>query len=172
MQESARAAQSYLWSHASEFGIGPEMFKDFGVHLHVPAGAIPKDGPSAGVTITAALASLYTGRRVRPDTSLTGEITLSGLVFPVGGIKEKVLAAYRAGIRRIILPSRNEGDVEEIPEDVRKELQLVFVSRINEVIDAALEVLVANPPPSAPSDAARDRISRQPEVAPITLRQA
>ena len=97
MQESARAAQSYLWSHAAEFGISPEMFRDYGVHLHVPAGAIPKDGPSAGVSITAALASLYTGRRVRPDTAMTGEITLSGLVFPVGGIKEKVLAAHRAG---------------------------------------------------------------------------
>ncbi|MDQ5844245.1 MAG: endopeptidase La, partial [Acidobacteriota bacterium] len=130
MQESARAAQSYLWSHANEFGITAEMFKEYGVHLHVPAGAIPKDGPSAGVTITAALASLYTGRRVRPDTSMTGEITLSGLVFPVGGIKEKVLAAHRAGIRRVILPSRNEADVEDIPEDVRKELNLVFVSRI------------------------------------------
>ena len=103
MQESARAARSYLWSHAAEFGIKPEMFKDYGVHLHVPAGAIPKDGPSAGVTITAALASLYTGRRVRPDTSMTGEITLSGLVFPVGGIKEKILAAgfSRANAARI-----------------------------------------------------------------------
>jgi ATP-dependent Lon protease len=150
MQESARAAQSYLWSHAVEFGIDPEMFKSYGVHLHVPAGAIPKDGPSAGVTITAALASLYTGRRVRPDTSMTGEITLSGLVFPVGGIKEKVLAAHRAGIRRIIMPSRNEADAEEVPEDVRKELQIVFVSRISEVVDAALEVLVANPPPPLP----------------------
>src|SRR6266705_3273640 len=147
MQESARAAQSYLWSHANEFGISAEMFKDYGVHLHVPAGAIPKDGPSAGVTITAALASLYTGRRVRPDTSMTGEITLSGLVFPVGGLKEKILAAHRAGIRRILLPSRNEADIEDLPEDVRKELQIVFVSRISEVIDAALEVLVANPPP-------------------------
>jgi ATP-dependent Lon protease len=147
MQESARAARSYLWSHAAEFGIGPEMFKDYGVHLHVPAGAIPKDGPSAGVTITAALASLYTGRRVRPDTAMTGEITLSGLVFPVGGLKEKILAAHRAGIRRILLPSRNEADIEDLPEDVRKELAIVFVSRISEVIDAALEVLVANPPP-------------------------
>jgi ATP-dependent Lon protease len=147
MQESARAAQSYIWSHASDFGITPEMFRDYGVHLHVPAGAIPKDGPSAGVTITAALASLYSGRRVRPDTAMTGEITLSGLVFPVGGIKEKVLAAHRAGIRRIIMPSRNEADIEDIPEDVRKELTIVFVSRINEVVDAALEVLVANPPP-------------------------
>ena len=108
MQESARAAQSYLWSHADEFGIPLEMFKEYGVHLHVPAGAIRKDGPSAGVTITAALASLYTGRRVRPDTAMTGEITLSGLVFPVGGMKEKVLAAHRAGIHRILLPARNE----------------------------------------------------------------
>src|SRR4030095_8015994 len=151
MQESARAAQSYLWSHASEFGIDPEMFKEYGVHLHVPAGAIPKDGPSAGVTITSALASLYTGRRVRPDTAMTGEITLSGLVFPIGGVKEKVMAAHRAGIRRIILPSRNEADVDDIPEDVKKELQIIFVSGIAEVIDAALEVLVANPPPQAPS---------------------
>jgi ATP-dependent Lon protease len=147
MQESARAARSYLWSHATEFGIDPEMFKSYGVHLHVPAGAIPKDGPSAGVTITAALASLYTGRRVRPDTAMTGEITLSGLVFPVGGLKEKILAAHRAGIRRILLPSRNEADIEELPDDVRKELTIVFVSRISEVIDAALEMLVANPPP-------------------------
>jgi ATP-dependent Lon protease len=152
MQESARAAQSYLWSHAQDFGIDPSMFKNYGVHLHVPAGAIPKDGPSAGVTITAALASLYTGRRVRPDTSMTGEITLSGLVFPVGGIKEKVLAAYRAGVRRIILPARNEADVEEIPEDVRKELNLKLVTRINEVVDAALESVVANPPPPVPPE--------------------
>jgi ATP-dependent Lon protease len=147
MQESARAARSFLWSHATEFGIDPEMFKGYGVHLHVPAGAIPKDGPSAGVTITSALASLYTGRRVRPDTAMTGEITLSGLVFPVGGIKEKVMSAHRAGIRRIILPSRNEGDLEDIPEDVRKELEIIPVSRIGEVVDAALERLVANPPP-------------------------
>src|SRR3989454_5440247 len=122
MQESARAAQSYLWSHADEFGINPEMFKEYGVHLHVPAGAIRKDGPSAGVTITAALASLYTGRRVRPDPAMTGEITLSGLVFPVRGIKEKILAAHRAGIHRIILPARNQSDLEEVPADVRSEL--------------------------------------------------
>lgn len=147
MQESARAAQSYLWSHAAEFGIEPEIFREFGVHLHVPAGAIPKDGPSAGVTITSALASLYTGRRVRPDTAMTGEITLSGLVFPIGGVKEKVLAAHRAGIKRIILPKRNEADVDDIPEDVKSDLQIVFVSGIAEVLDAALEVLVANPPP-------------------------
>ena len=168
MQESARAAQSYLWSHAAEFGIQPDIFKNFGVHLHVPAGAIPKDGPSAGVTITSALASLYTGRRVRPDTAMTGEITLSGLVFPIGGVKEKVLAAHRAGIRRIILPSRNEADVDDIPEDVRKELQIVFVSGIAEVLDAALEVLVANPPPLAGViESGRGRHS---EPEPITVK--
>src|SRR5215211_2610209 len=171
MQESARAAQSYLWSHAAEFGIDPNIFKEFGVHLHVPAGAIPKDGPSAGVTITSALASLYTGRRIRPDTAMTGEITLSGLVFPVGGIKEKVLAAHRAGIRRIILPARNEADVEEIPEDVRRELEIVLVSKINEVVDAALEVLVANPPPSpAAIDAARAGRHPEPEPQPLIVK--
>src|SRR4029079_11965563 len=158
MQESARAAQSYLWSHAAEFGIEPDIFKNFGVHLHVPAGAIPKDGASACVTIPSALASLYTGRRVRPDTAMTGEITLSGLVFPIGGVKEKVLAAHRAGIRRILLPARNDADVDDIPQDVRNDLQIIFVSRINEVIDAALEVLVAHPPPPPIiSDARADR---------------
>jgi ATP-dependent Lon protease len=169
MQESARAAQSYLWSHATEFGIDPEIFSSYGVHLHVPAGAIPKDGPSAGVTITSALASLYTGRRVRPDTAMTGEITLSGLVFPIGGVKEKVLAAYRAGIRRILLPARNEADVDDIPDDVKKDLQIIFVSTISEVIEAALEVLVANPPPPPlPPDATR--ASRTPEAEPLTVK--
>jgi len=168
MQESARAAQSYLWSHAVELGIDPEIFKNYGVHLHVPAGAIPKDGPSAGVTITSALASLYTGRRVRPDTAMTGEITLSGLVFPIGGVKEKVLAAYRAGIRRILLPSRNEADADEIPEDVRNDLQIIFISRISEVLDSALEVLVANPPPPIVSDAMRGGRANEPE--PLTVK--
>ncbi|HEX8847515.1 MAG TPA: endopeptidase La [Pyrinomonadaceae bacterium] len=172
MQESARAARSFLWSHASEFGIDPEMFKGYGVHLHVPAGAIPKDGPSAGVTITAALASLYTGRRVRPDTSMTGEITLSGLVFPVGGIKEKVMSAHRAGIRRVIIPARNEGDLEDVPEDVRNELEIVLVSRIGEVIDAALERLVANPPPPPPLPATEAAKERQAEAEPLRVREA
>ena len=176
MQESARAAQSYLWSHAADFGINPEMFKEYGVHLHVPAGAIPKDGPSAGVTITSALASLYTGRRVRPDTAMTGEITLSGLVFPIGGLKEKALAAHRAGIRRLIIPARNEADAQDIPEDVRKELEIVFVSRINEVIENALEVLVANPPPPLPSPTVvrehSSRVSDEPITIPQTLKQS
>jgi ATP-dependent Lon protease len=139
MKESAQAARSYLWSHAVEFGINPEDIKNNGVHLHVPAGAIPKDGPSAGVTMASALASLYTGRKVRSDTAMTGEITLSGLVFPVGGIKEKVLAAHRAGIKRIILPERNAPDIEEIPEDVRSELEIITANRIDDVLNAALE---------------------------------
>ncbi len=149
MQESARAARSFLWSHAAEFGIDPQMFKSYGAHLHVPAGAIPKDGPSAGVAITSALASLMTGRRVRNDTAMTGEVTLSGLVFPVGGIKEKVLAAHRAGLRRVVLPDRNEADTEDIPADTRKELDFVFVGTIKDALDATLEKLVAAPPPPA-----------------------
>ena len=139
MKESAMAARSYLWSHAVELGINPEEIKSNGVHVHVPAGAIPKDGPSAGVTMASALASLYTGRKVRSDTSMTGEITLSGLVFPVGGVKEKVLAAHRAGIRRIIMPHQNESVIEEIPEDVRGELEFVLAHRIDDVLEAALE---------------------------------
>lgn len=139
MKESAQAARSYLWSHAAEFGIESSAIRENGIHVHVPAGAIPKDGPSAGVTMASAMASLYTGRKVRSDTAMTGEITLSGLVFPVGGIKEKVLAAHRAGIRRIILPERNEADTEEIPEDVRKELEIIPAKYISDVIAAALE---------------------------------
>ncbi len=137
-KESAQAARSYLWAHALEFGIDAEVIKQNGVHLHVPAGAIPKDGPSAGVTMASALASVYTGRKVRSDTAMTGEITLSGLVFPVGGIKEKVLAAHRAGIRRIILPAQNESDTEDIPEDVRKELEIIPATRVSDVLQAAL----------------------------------
>lgn len=171
MQESAKAAQSYLWSHASEFGIDPEMFSGYGVHLHVPAGAIPKDGPSAGVTITSALASLYSGRRVRPDTAMTGEITLSGLVFPVGGIKEKVLAAHRAGIRRVILPARNEADFEDVPEDVRKDLEVISVARISDVVDAALEVLVANPPPPPVQTGLNESGRHSDQQQPLSVRQ-
>ena len=174
MQESARAARSYLWSHASEFGIEPQMFKNYGVHVHVPAGAIPKDGPSAGVAITSAFASLMTGRRVRNDTAMTGEITLSGLVFPVGGIKEKVLAAHRAGLRRVVLPARNEPDTEEIPDDVRKELEIVYVSRIGEALEQTLEKLVAQPPPPADPQAEESRTSAQPskpaEPEPVRAR--
>ncbi len=146
MKESAQAARSYLWSHAADFDIDPDIIKQNGVHIHVPAGSIPKDGPSAGVTMASALASLYTGRKVRSDTSMTGEITLSGLVFPVGGIKEKVLAAHRAGIRRIVLPSRNEADTEDIPEDVLKELEIIPAAWISDVLKSTLETNISSPP--------------------------
>src|SRR5262249_28082201 len=122
MQESATAAQSYVWSHADELGIDRAKFRRFGVHIHVPAGAVPKDGPSAGIAIATALASLYTGKSVRNDTAMTGEITLTGLVLPVGGIKEKVLAARRAGIKRVILPQQNQKDLREVPDSVKREL--------------------------------------------------
>ena len=120
MRESAQAAVSYVWSNAEALDIDPKLFEGKTIHVHVPAGAIPKDGPSAGVTIVTALASLATRRPVRSDVAMTGEITLRGKVLPVGGIKEKVLAAHRAGIRSVVLPRRNERDVEDVPEELRR----------------------------------------------------
>src|SRR5262245_11766921 len=134
MQESARAARSYLWSHAESMGLDISKFKRNGVHIHVPSGAIPKDGPSAGITMATALASSYTGEAARSDTAMTGEISLSGLVLPVGGIKEKVLAAHRAGIKRVILPKSNEKDLKEVPQEVRDDLTFILVERIEEVL--------------------------------------
>ena len=139
MQESARAARSYLWSHAESMGLDISRFKRNGVHIHVPSGAIPKDGPSAGVTMATALASSYVGKPVRSDTAMTGEISLSGLVLPVGGIKEKVLAAHRAGIRRIILPKPNEKDLKDVPQEVRDDLTVIPVERIEDVLQSAFE---------------------------------
>ncbi len=137
MQESARAARSYLWSHAESMGLDISRFKRNGVHIHVPSGAIPKDGPSAGVTMATALASSYVGQPVRSDTAMTGEISLAGLVLPVGGIKEKVLAAHRAGIRRIILPKANEKDLKDVPKEVRDDLTFVLAERVEEVLRSA-----------------------------------
>jgi len=138
MQESARTAQSYIWSHAGEFSIDQSLFRRYGVHVHVPAGAIPKDGPSAGVTMTTALTSLYTGLPVRSDTAMTGEVTLSGLVLPVGGIKEKMLAARRLGIRRVIIPKQNEKDLRDLPDDARGEMEFVLAEHVHEVLRAAI----------------------------------
>jgi len=138
MRESAQAAVSYVWSNAEAFDIDPKLFEGKIIHVHVPAGAIPKDGPSAGVTIVTALASYATRRPVRSDVAMTGEITLRGKVLPVGGIKEKVLAAHRAGIRTVILPRRNERDVEDVPADVRGELRFHFVDDAEEVLRQAL----------------------------------
>src|SRR5262249_31283222 len=109
-----------------------------GIHIHVPAGAVPKDGPSAGVAMATAIASLYTDRRTRSDTAMTGEITLGGLVLPVGGVREKVLAARRAGIHRVILPRGNEQDLRELPAEVKQEMQFVFCDKIEEVLSAAI----------------------------------
>jgi ATP-dependent Lon protease len=138
MQESARAAQSYLWAHSDQFHFDPEQFKNTGVHLHVPAGAIPKDGPSAGITMATALASLYCGKPVRSDTAMTGEITITGLVLPIGGVKEKVLAARRANFKRVILPRENEANLRDLPEDVRKETEFIFVDHIDDVLREAI----------------------------------
>jgi ATP-dependent Lon protease len=138
MRESAQAAVSYVWSNAEALDIDPRFFEGKTIHVHVPAGAIPKDGPSAGVTIMTALASLATRRPVRSDVAMTGEITLRGKVLPVGGIKEKVLAAHRAGIRSVILPHRNERDVEDVPEELRRELSFLFVDDAEEVLRHAL----------------------------------
>jgi ATP-dependent Lon protease len=138
MKESARASLSWVRTHVEELSINPD-FEKVDIHLHVPAGAVSKDGPSAGVAITVALTSLLTGRRVRGDVAMTGEITLRGSVLPVGGIKEKVLAAHRAGIKRVVLPDRNRKDLVDIPESVRKDLELSFVKRIQEAIELTLE---------------------------------
>ena len=138
MQESVKAAQSYIWAHAADLSVNPELFTKSGVHLHVPAGAIPKDGPSAGITMTVALASLYTGRPARMDTAMTGEVTLTGLVLPIGGVKEKVLAARRAGINRVVLPKANEKDLYDVPEEAKNDMQFVFVEHIGEVLEATI----------------------------------
>lgn len=138
MKESAQAALSYVRSHAAEFGIPMKLFKRCGIHVHVPKGAVPKDGPSAGVAIVTALASVLTGRPARADTAMTGEITLTGLVLPVGGIKEKVLAAHRAGIRRVVLPKANQGDLVKLPDQVRKDIEIVLVENISEALKETL----------------------------------
>jgi ATP-dependent Lon protease len=145
MRESAQAALSYVRSNADALGIDPRAFEGKAVHLHVPAGAVPKDGPSAGITMTTALASLATGRPVRSDLAMTGEITLRGKVLPIGGVREKVLAALRAGIKTVILPRRNERDLEDVAEDLRNQLEFVFVDSADEVIPRALEPVPAEP---------------------------
>ena len=147
MRESAQAALSYVRAHADHYGVPDGWFADHDVHLHVPSGAIPKDGPSAGITMATALVSLLTQRPVRADVAMTGEITLTGQVLPIGGLKEKALAAQRSGVKRIIAPARNEADLEDIPAPLRRGLEFVWVSEIDEVLDAALGTRVRNGKP-------------------------
>jgi ATP-dependent Lon protease len=139
MQESARAALSYVRSRAEALSLEPTFFDHTDIHLHVPSGAQPKDGPSAGVTMATALVSLVSKRPVRSDVGMTGEITLRGQVLPVGGIKEKVLAAHRSGLKTVILPKRNEADLEDLPEEVRKGMKFVCVDTVEQVLGAALD---------------------------------
>jgi len=139
MKESAQAAMSYVRSRAAQWGIAPDAFEKHDIHIHVPQGGVPKDGPSAGNALVSALVSLLTGRRVRADVAMTGEITLRGAVLPVGGIQNKVLAAHRAGIKRVVLPERNARDLVEVPSEVKADLEIVLVKKIDETLAAVLE---------------------------------
>jgi ATP-dependent Lon protease len=137
MQESATAAHSWVRSHAGELGLDPAWFGDHDVHVHIPAGAIPKDGPSAGITMATAIVSLVRGIPVADDVAMTGEITLTGQVLPIGGVREKTLAAQRAGIKRVIIPRENEPDLEELPEETGSELDFVLADTLDDVLAAA-----------------------------------
>jgi ATP-dependent Lon protease len=149
MQESATAAHSWVRSHAVELGIDPTWFADHDVHVHIPAGAIPKDGPSAGVTMATAIVSLVRGVPVSDEVAMTGEITLTGQVLPIGGVREKTLAAQRAGIKRVIIPHENEPDLEELPKETRQELDFVLADTVDQVLEAAFDGVSAVQRPAA-----------------------
>ncbi len=140
MKESVKAALSYLQSHQQQLGIPNTVFENHDFHIHVPAGATPKDGPSAGITMCTALASVLTNRAVKPELAMTGEITLRGDVLPIGGIKQKALAAYRAGIKKIIMPKRNLSDLEEVPKEIKDKIEFIPVERVSEVLWHALGI--------------------------------
>jgi ATP-dependent Lon protease len=145
MQESARAALTYVRSRSEELGADERWFDQRDIHVHVPAGAVPKDGPSAGVTMATALASMLTGQPVRSDLAMTGEVTLHGRVLPVGGIKEKVLAAHRFGIKTVILPQRNEKDIDDVPEEAQRDIKFVFVESVDEAFNVAFQKPATEP---------------------------
>jgi ATP-dependent Lon protease len=147
LQESAQAALSYTRSRSEDLDIDPDIFEKTDVHIHLPEGAIPKDGPSAGITIATALISAFTGRAVRHDVGMTGEITLRGRVLPVGGLKEKLLTAYRAGLKTVVIPKRNKKDLVEIPRRVKRGVSVILVEQMEEVLAQAL--LPSPPPPDA-----------------------
>ena len=155
MKESAHAALSYVRTNAERYGIARDFLEKSDVHIHIPAGAMPKDGPSAGITMFTSLVSLLTGARVRHDVAMTGEISLRGRVLPIGGVKEKTLAAHRAGIRRVILPERNKADLEEVPKEVRDELEFVTINKLDEVLEVALERM------PQPSQAYLDEVAKK-----------
>jgi ATP-dependent Lon protease len=156
MQESAQAALSWVRSNAGRFGIDEDWFADHDVHIHVPAGAVPKDGPSAGVTMATALVSLATGRTVSEDVGMTGEITLTGQVLQIGGVRDKVLAAQRAGLKKVILPQENEADLGELPEEARNEIEFVLADTADQVLESALDGgLSARPRPAVERQAAQ-----------------
>jgi len=165
MKESAQAALSLVKSHAIDLGLDPQLFGSTDIHIHVPQGAIPKDGPSAGVAIYIALVSLLTGRTVRPDSAMTGEISLRGLILPVGGIKEKVLGAVRAGISTVILPLRNRMDLEDVPEKARSAVRFVLLDRVEEAVNEALQ---SAPPREAPAAERSPQPAGKPEEPAFT----
>jgi ATP-dependent Lon protease len=154
MQESAHAALSWVRSHAEMLGVEPKWFTEHDVHVHVPAGAVPKDGPSAGITMATAIASLVRGEPVSEEVGMTGEITLTGQVLPIGGVREKVLAAQRADLKRVILPHENEPDLEELPAETKEELEFVLVDSVDQVLEAALD---SRPPSSRPKPVAVEK---------------
>ena len=161
MEESGQAALSYARSHAEELGISEIDFEQLDIHIHLPEGAIPKDGPSAGITMATALISALTGRAVRREVAMTGEITLRGRVLPIGGLKEKILAAHRAGVTIVVMPKKNEMDLLELPARVRRDLQLVLLDDMQAVLEYAL--LPAKPESGPP--ASRRRASKEKKVA-------
>jgi ATP-dependent Lon protease len=160
MKESAHAALSYVRTNAEKYGLAKDFLEKSDIHVHIPAGAMPKDGPSAGITMFTAIVSLLTGIRVRHDVAMTGEISLRGRVLPIGGLKEKTLAAHRAGIKRVLVPDRNKADLDEVPKEVRDELEFVFVSKLDEVLQAALEKM------PQPSQAYLDEIAKAQSAQP------
>ena len=166
MQELAQAALSFLKSRARQFGIDPEIFEQVDIHIHIPEGAIPKDGPSAGITICTALISAFTGREVLREVGMTGEITLRGRVLPVGGVREKVLAAHRAGLKTVILPKRNLKDLVDVPKRARSELNIIPVEHIDQVLEIALKPLEKKERP-APCPGPRKKAEKaKPEESP------
>src|SRR5437763_13367256 len=171
MKESATAAFSLIRSRAESLGISPKLLAESDVHLHVPAGAVPKDGPSAGTAMFTALASLFLNRPVRSDVAMTGEMTLRGLVLPIGGLKEKTLAAKRAGIKQVIVPKRNEKDLPDIPDEVKETVKFHFVENIDQVLEVALGASTkSKPTPGKAANGQRKRREASARLPGTTVR--